>query len=149
MDFHHSGKGVAFGKVAESENTLDVAWDIKCKGSTILDFVVEQGTNGLWTYRKWYSGIAECWGAYLSSNVNVAENNYSGFCYSKPIYIDLPFAFTSVSDFQANGGSNDRINFVRQFGASNTNVAFVVCGHQADATSTYISVYLSVKGEWK
>lgn len=29
MDFHHSGKGVAFGKVAELENTLDVAWNIK------------------------------------------------------------------------------------------------------------------------
>ena len=29
MDFHSSGKGVAFGKVAELENTLDLAWDIK------------------------------------------------------------------------------------------------------------------------
>lgn len=29
MDFHSSGKGVAFGKVAESENVLDVAWEIK------------------------------------------------------------------------------------------------------------------------
>ena len=27
------------------------------------DYVVEQGTNGIWTYRKWASGIAECWGA--------------------------------------------------------------------------------------
>lgn len=26
------------------------------------DFVVEQGTSGIWTYRKWNSGIAECWG---------------------------------------------------------------------------------------
>lgn len=29
MDFHHSGKGVALGKVAEKENLLDVAWEIK------------------------------------------------------------------------------------------------------------------------
>jgi hypothetical protein len=29
MDFHSSGKGVAFGKVAEHENTLEVAWNIK------------------------------------------------------------------------------------------------------------------------
>lgn len=26
------------------------------------DYVVEQGTSGIWTYRKWSSGIAECWG---------------------------------------------------------------------------------------
>lgn len=29
MDFHHSGKGVAFGKVAQEENLLDVAWAVK------------------------------------------------------------------------------------------------------------------------
>lgn len=26
------------------------------------DYIVEQGTSGIWTYRKWSSGIAECWG---------------------------------------------------------------------------------------
>lgn len=29
MDFHHSGKGVAFGKVSEEEGLLDVAWPMK------------------------------------------------------------------------------------------------------------------------
>ena len=28
----------------------------------ISDFVVERGTSGIWTYRKWNSGVAECWG---------------------------------------------------------------------------------------
>lgn len=32
MDFHHSGKGVAMGKVSESENLLDCIWDIKSHG---------------------------------------------------------------------------------------------------------------------
>ena len=27
-----------------------------------VDYVVEQGTDDIWTYRKWNSGIAECWG---------------------------------------------------------------------------------------
>lgn len=31
LDFHNSGKGIAFGKVAEEEELLDVAWDIKGK----------------------------------------------------------------------------------------------------------------------
>ena len=26
------------------------------------DFIEAQGTSGVWTYRKWKSGIAECWG---------------------------------------------------------------------------------------
>lgn len=27
------------------------------------DYVIEQGTSGIWTYRKWNSGVAECWGS--------------------------------------------------------------------------------------
>lgn len=27
----------------------------------IQDWVVDYGTSGIWTYRKWNSGIAECW----------------------------------------------------------------------------------------
>ena len=38
------------------------------------DYIVEQGTEGIWTYRKWASGISECWGeieeaTYVMSNM--------------------------------------------------------------------------------
>lgn len=33
MDFHSSGKGAAFGKVAEYENRLDIAWDTTIRGT--------------------------------------------------------------------------------------------------------------------
>ena len=33
------------------------------------DYIVEQGTSGIWTYRKWNSGIAECWGTTTSISV--------------------------------------------------------------------------------
>lgn len=29
----------------------------------LADMVIEQGTSGFWTYRKWASGISECWGS--------------------------------------------------------------------------------------
>ena len=81
MDFHHSGTGVAFGKVAEHENMLDVAWDIKYKGGIIGDFIVEQGTSGIWTYRKWHSGIAECWGATNEKTISVADPYGAAYYY--------------------------------------------------------------------
>lgn len=31
------------------------------------DHVIEQGEEGIWQYRKWTSGIAECWGIYTAS----------------------------------------------------------------------------------
>lgn len=31
------------------------------------DHVVEEGISGIWTYRKWANGIAECWGVHSAS----------------------------------------------------------------------------------
>lgn len=40
------------------------------------DYVIEQGIDGIWTYRKWNSGIAECWGSdTTSSSAGSAEGN--------------------------------------------------------------------------
>lgn len=41
MDFHNSGKGIAFGKVAETPDLFEVAWDVKAKKN--LD--VEKNAN--------------------------------------------------------------------------------------------------------
>lgn len=38
------------------------------------DFVVEQGTSGNWTYRKWNSGIAECWKKFPKMLVNCSTS---------------------------------------------------------------------------
>ena len=49
------------------------AWKKILDDSNCADYVVEQGTTGIWTYRKWNSGIAECWGTYEQTNVNVSN----------------------------------------------------------------------------
>ena len=38
------------------DGSVFVNWD------PIADIVIDQNTSGIWTYRKWKSGIAECWG---------------------------------------------------------------------------------------
>lgn len=115
------------------------------------DYIVEQGTSGIWTYRKWYSGIAECWGRYTANGINAAKNNYSGYYYSDIIEILLPCDFLSIEDYQVNGGSEDRVNFARDYGiySGNNKVGLRICEHQSEATSVDISVYVSVKGRWK
>lgn len=45
-------------------------WEIAGTGGYVKDWVVAQGTSGIWSYRKYASGAAECWGVkrwYLSS----------------------------------------------------------------------------------
>lgn len=43
--------------------------------NTSVDYIVEQGTSGIWTYRKWNSGIAECWGRGSATLSNYATAN--------------------------------------------------------------------------
>lgn len=39
------------------------------------DYIVEKGTSGTWTYRKWNSGIAECWGVWSSGGATGSAVN--------------------------------------------------------------------------
>ncbi len=41
--------------------------------------VIEQGTSGIWEYRKWSDGTAECWG--ISSDHTVSTSNAYGSNY--------------------------------------------------------------------
>ena len=70
---------------SESDFAFEVP--VKIQGSPITDFVVEQGTTGIWTYRKWNSGIAECCG---TASVSVLCKNQSGLCWFTD---DLTIAF--------------------------------------------------------
>ena len=64
------------------------------------DYIVEQGKSGVWTYRKWASGVAECWGqpakSVASSGTFLGANAYS-------THFALPSGlFVSVDSANAN-----------------------------------------------
>lgn len=66
MDFNDSGKGIAFGKASEKD-AFECAMDAEFTGDVTIggkkvDVVVEEGEKDFWTYRKWSSGLLECWG---------------------------------------------------------------------------------------
>ena len=74
VEYKSNGKGIAFGKTSE-EDAFECAWPamfskgVNINGYPVADFVIEEGTNDIWTYRKWYSGLSECWGAKQFSNL--------------------------------------------------------------------------------
>ncbi len=59
------------------------------------DYIVEQGTSGVWTYRKWNSGLAECWGTYGESIA--ISKTWGSMYYSDSLTprINYPLTFTS------------------------------------------------------
>jgi len=84
LDLLSDGKGVAFGKTAETPVLLDTAWDARFRGdlsvdgslevaqalrlggSGLADFIVAQSIDssggGSWSWVKYASGLAMCWG---------------------------------------------------------------------------------------
>lgn len=64
------------------------------------DAIIEQGTSGVWSYRKWASGKKECW---ASQTVSISGSwGTWGNCYYKrlePIG-DYPFEFTKAPNLQ-------------------------------------------------
>ena len=68
-----------------------------------MDFVIDAGASGIWSYRKWYSGKAECWGLASKTVTNWGSNEWGGVynCAN----VSLPFGFVEVSVALANVAS--------------------------------------------
>lgn len=101
MHLGENGYGVAFGKYSEAtaDNKmveLDDDWSLVMKGKAVTDFIIEQGASGDWFYRKWNSGIAECW---LRKNVWGNCNTAWGSMYISEFSsgaVPYPFEFTAI-----------------------------------------------------
>ena len=57
------------------------------------DYIVAQGTSGIWTYRKWNSGIAECWGYTPNKTVSMVTWG-NGYESSETIADSVAYPFT-------------------------------------------------------
>ena len=72
-----SKKTYVSGQTAITADNLNAIQDelIRVGGAgtvPVVDYVVEQGTSGIWTYRKWNSGLAECWGE-VTANTAITD----------------------------------------------------------------------------
>lgn len=148
MDFHKSGRGLAIGKVAEKEKVVEIekGWSVQYKGVIVGDFVESQGTTGIWTWRKWHSGIAECWGATTLPTVNQDQYRTSK--------VNLPFTFKDanykVMATPTQTGNYAEYAYVGHKGANDkTTTSFSVNIWCAEKTNLTFGMDLIVIGRWK
>lgn len=59
---------------------------VTCTQLGVADYIVEQGTLNGWSYRKWISGVAECWGDVSVSNLSLKQSNPNGAYYGQKDY---------------------------------------------------------------
>lgn len=103
LDLLATGKGIAFGKTAEQEDTVDSAWLMRLRAGLmigndmVMDHVVARGGSGIWTYRKWASGFAECWGNGAMQTIAVISASNGGYISTDRYPAQqFPFPFATV-----------------------------------------------------
>lgn len=170
MTLHLSegGTSAAFGRYAVEggEKRLDVAWNayfereltsntlkatsrLQIAGSSVMDFVVEQGTSGIWTYRKWASGVAECW-AKITQTVTPGDA-WAGTLNLAPYFITVttPIEFTGIDCVNASAYVGNGHTITSSVSATLPNKISI------PALSVYLTgqqecqVYVHVMGRWK
>ena len=118
---------------------------------SIADYIIEQNTSGIWTYRKWASGISECWG--LSSKRITSWSSWGGLYEAQPkfeenypanLFIDRPHVFVS----SLNGPGIASIEYYGQGSASTTPEFYLLRPSTTTVNQTY---YISIHaiGKWK
>lgn len=137
------------------ENDFNFNVPVKIQGAQIADFVVQEGTSGIWTYRKWNSGKAECWG---KVRLNTAITTAWGSMYvgtSKMSKQSYPFTFTAQPLEIVNVKSASNAVWVfAESGGNGTNSTtqtglYNICRpNQITASSNY-NIDFYVLGKWK
>lgn len=54
---------ITYGPESPDKNTVGQLYLQMVDSEPEVDYVVETGVDGIWSYRKWRSGLAECWGS--------------------------------------------------------------------------------------
>ena len=123
-------------------------------GSVLNDFVIEQGvSSGGWTYRKWKSGLRECW---IKFTLNTAITTAWGSMYvgnSKTSKLNYPFTFAEIPMEYATARSTDGAMWVyAESGGTGQNSktqsgVYNVCRPTALNSSQSITISLYVVGK--
>ena len=129
---------VDFGNVARKVK------DIATKLGLIDDYIVERGTSGIWTYRKWNSGVYEAWGNTTKSITfsGAAWNmGYAGARQTVTVPIVKSIKYAGVSAKTLNGALVINVSF------SDNKLSFYPINDLSNTVNTFLSYY--VVGTWK
>ena len=149
-----SKKTYTSGQTAITADNLNAIQDelIRIGGAgtvPVADYVVAQGISGNWRYRKWNSGIAECW-AKITQTVTPGEV-WTGTLNLAPyvITVTTPIEFTSI----------DCVNASAYVGSGHTITTYLSAKLPNKISISALSVYLTgqqecwayvyVMGRWK
>lgn len=128
----------------------DFVDSLEAQETNLADYVVEQGTSGIWTYRKWNSGIAECWGFQtqtcpLSSAYGSAYyTSVAPFCtFPTGLFISNP----TVNIMRTGGGNGQGLIAISIYGINTSSCSAYVWNTLSGSLTMTFSIHAI--GRWK
>lgn len=122
----------------------------------IADFVVSKGKSDGWTFRKWQSGVAECWGKF-NHTVAITKEITNDLLLNKYYRSDivsetLPAGlFKEITDVNVTDvrTAEDAIYLSRVNEITNSVVKYIFMRAGQQSTTATFDVYIMIKGTWK
>ena len=138
-------------KIVDGELTLDSSATAPTDKLPAADYVVEQGTSGIWTFRKWNSGLAEVWLTNHQTLTNCPLNgSLMGGYYAQmnnPPFGNFPVTFTSTPTVTGHGALGSGLGFAT-IGVSQTHVTYVAAAGNDNSTAIN-RISIKLIGRWK
>ncbi len=121
----------------------------------MADFVVDEGVSNGWTWRKWNSGIAECW---CKKSVSAAISTAWGSLFTSGALsasnLTLPFTFADVPTINVTVTNNGAGVFLMASGSwappsATATGAFELVRAVSSTTTNSYGLNYNVNGRWK
>lgn len=112
------------------------------------DFVVEQGTKGIWTYRKWNSGIGEYWGKEQGFTLETGWHRSPAAPFT---IVNENYNVVTVTNWYGNDDNRDARPNIITCGGVYADGSISVYNRNYDGTqgTGYRAYYYDVKAYWK
>jgi hypothetical protein len=144
---------ITYGPKSPDKNTIGQLYLQYYDAEPEVDYVVSFGVDGMWTYQKWHSGIARCWGTF-SSTTAIQDAFESIALYSNTTSIkavQYPFEFTEQPSETASLCSPGGIVWLAtsKQNTKSKSATYTILSPDKQITSAKYDITLMVEGRWR
>lgn len=151
------GKNVAVGTYCDysKDYTFYSDWDayfdkdVYVGGNKIVDFPIELGTSGIWTYKKWNSGEVELWGLATLNTFGDTRHIYVNSMLPFP-FVGYPITVMSLYRAEAYTYRQGSIVLSSVYEAGKSTIRLSMIRNEGGlASGNTAEVNVHIKGKWK
>ena len=115
------------------------------------DYVIELGNEENWNYRKWNSGLAECWGAsgLISPEEEISNGGQFIHLLNLPITFDKIFEVSLTSDYRSYAIENLKVSEKVGYPYSQLKILVQINTETGVGPDSPVSFTFGIVGRWK